>query len=147
MTLQKLNEDLVSALKNKDTVTKDVLRSAIGNIKKAAIDGKYKDDIPEKLVDDVLLKEQKTLQEMIDTCPSDRIDLMNEYKSRKLIIDKYAPKLITNEKDIEKLILQLCKQTKCLGTCQPMKCIMPQLKGKVDMKLASKVIKEMTFQK
>ena len=145
MTLQKLNEDLVSALKNKDTVTKDVLRSAIGSIKKAAIDGKYKDDIPEKLVDDVLLKEQKTLQEMIDTCPSDRIDLMNEYKSKKLIIDKYAPKLVTDETEINHIIYNICKGESFANIGEAMKFVMPQLKGKVDMKIANKVLKEMTL--
>ena len=145
MTLQKLNEDLVSALKNKDTVTKDVLRSAIGSIKKAAIDGKYKDDIPEKLVDDVLLKEQKTLQEMIDTCPSDRIDLLNEYKSKKLIIDKYAPKLVTDETEINHIIYNICKGKSFANIGEAMKFVMPQLKGKVDMKIANKVLKEMTL--
>lgn len=143
MTLEKLNQDLVKALKEKDIVTKEVLRSAIGNIKKAAIDKKIKEDIPESLVDEVLLKEQKTLWEMINTCPADRVDTLKDYRAQKEIIDKYAPKLIADEKEIEKLILQLCKETpKCLGNCQPMKCIMPRLKGKVDMKVASKVIKD-----
>lgn len=145
MTLQKLNEDLVKALKDKDTVTKDVLRSAIGGIKKAAIDGKYKDDIPEKLIDDVLLKEQKTLQEMIDTCPAHRIDLMNEYKSKKLIIDKYAPKLVTDETEINHIIYNICKGKSFANIGEVMKFVMPQLKGKVDMKIANKVIKEMTL--
>lgn len=143
MTLEKLNQDLIEAMKDMDAIKRDVLRSAIGNIKKAAIDKKQKDNITEALVDEVLTKEQKILQEMIDTCPKDRDEVLAEFELRKSIIDKYAPKIITDRDEIEKVIIQLCKETpKCLGNCQPMRCIMPRLKGKVDMKIASEIIKD-----
>ena len=143
MTLEKLNQDLIEAMKDMDAIKRDVLRSAIGNIKKAAIDKKQKDNITEALVDEVLTKEQKILQEMIDTCPKDRDEVLAEFELRKSIIDEYAPKIITDKDEIEKFIIQLCKETpKCLGNCQPMRCIMPRLKGKVDMKIASEIIKD-----
>ena len=56
MTLEILNKEIVNAMKNGDTVTKDVLRSAVGNIKKTALDKGVRDDIAETLVDEVLLK-------------------------------------------------------------------------------------------
>lgn len=143
MTLEILNKEIIEAMKSGDTLTRDVLRSAVGNIKKAAIDKNQKDNITEALVDEILLKEKKTLQEMIDTCPADRIDNLNLYKAKMQILEHYVPKLITDEKEIEEIILQLCKQSNCSGQCQLMRCIMPQLKGKVDMKIANKVISEM----
>ncbi len=143
MTLETLNKEIVNAMKAGDTLTRDVLRSAVGNIKKAAIDKKQKDNITEALVDEVLLKEQKTLQEMIDTCPSDRTDILHEYSEKKAVIDKYAPKLLTDEQEINHLIYDICKGKDFANKGEAMKFIMPQLKGKVDMKVANKVISDM----
>lgn len=143
MTLEILNKEIIEAMKSGDTLTRDVLCSAVGNIKKTAIDRNQKDNIAEALVDEILLKEKKTLQEMIDTCPADRVENLNLYKAKMQVLEHYVPKLITDEKEIEEIILQLCKQSNCSGQCQPMRCIMPQLKGKVDMKIANKVITEM----
>ena len=143
MTLEVLNKEIIKAMKSGDTLTRDVLRSAVSNIKKAAIDKKQKDDIPESLVDEVLLKEKKTLQEMIDTCPIDRVDNLNLYKAKIQIIEHYAPKLITDEKEIEYLIYDICKGQDFANKGLIMKTVMPQLKGKVDMKIANQVLKEM----
>jgi uncharacterized protein YqeY len=143
MTLEKLNQEIIKAMKAGDTLTRDVLRSAVGNIKKAAIDKKQKDNITEVLIDEVLLKEQKTLQEMIDTCPKDRTDLLNEYQTKKTVIDKYAPKILTDEREINHLIYDICKGKDFANKGEAMKFIMPQLKGKVDMKVANKVINDM----
>ena len=142
MTLEILNQEIIKAMKAGDTLTRDVLRSAVGNIKKAAIDKKQKDNITEALVDEVLLKEQKTLQEMIDTCPKDRVDILNEYQAKKTVIDKYAPALVTDEVEIKNLITEICNGKNFANKGEAMKTIMPQLKGKVDMKVANKVINE-----
>ena len=143
MTLENLNKEIIEAMKAGDTLTRDVLRSAVSNIKKAAIDKKQKDNISESLVDEVLLKEKKTLQEMIDTCPTDRADNLKLYKSKMQILEHYVPKLMTDEKEIELLIYDLCKGKDFANKGAVMKFVMPQLKGKVDMKIANKVINEM----
>lgn len=143
MTLEILNKEIIEAMKSGDTLTRDVLRSAVGNIKKAAIDKNQKDNITEALVDEILLKEKKTLQEMIDTCPADRIDNLNLYKAKMQILEHYVPKLITDEKEIKNLVSELCKDIDLGNKGLVMKTVMPQLKGKVDMKIANKVISEM----
>ena len=51
MTLEFLNKEIIEAMKAGDTLTRDVLRSAVSNIKKTAIDKKQKDNITEALVD------------------------------------------------------------------------------------------------
>ena len=104
MTLEILNKEIVNAMKNGDTVTKDVLRSAVGNIKKAAIDKGMRDDIAETLVDEVLLKEKKTLQEMIDTCPADRVETLELYKAKMAVLDCYVPQIITDEAEVKAFI-------------------------------------------
>lgn len=143
MTLEFLNKEIIEAMKIGDTLTRDVLRSAVGNIKKVAIDKKQKDNITESLIDEVLLKEKKTLQEMIDTCPADRVDTLNLYKAKMQVLEHYAPRLITNEEEIKELILNICKGQDFANKGLVMKTVMPQLKGKVDMKIANQVLKEM----
>ena len=147
MTLEKLNKDLVAAMKENDVAKKEVLRSAIGNIKKAAIDKKMGNNITEQLIDEVLLKEKKTLEEMVDTCPLDRTDLLGEYGYKLGIIKEYAPKLITNENEIEEYINYIIDNydVDISNTGTAMKTIMPHLKGKVDMKIANSVIRGMCF--
>ena len=143
MTLEILNKEIIGAMKAGDTLTRDVLRSAVGNIKKAAIDKGQKDNIAEALVDEVLLKEKKTLQEMIDTCPADRVDNLNLYKAKMQVLEHYVPKLVTDEGEIKSLICEICKDIDFGNKGIVMKTVMPQLKGKVDMKIANKVIAEM----
>ncbi len=50
--------------------------------KKAAIDEGCRDNIPEELVNKVILKEMKSVKEQIDTCPATRTDLLDEYNTR-----------------------------------------------------------------
>lgn len=97
MTLETLQKEMIVAMKNKDKERKETLSSLIGAIKKAAIDQKCKENITEKLVDEVILKEKKTVQEMIDTCPANRETLLQEYKTRMSIIEEFAPQLIADE--------------------------------------------------
>ena len=74
MTLEKLQQEMIAAMKTGDKFRKTVISTTIAQIKKAAIDKGCRDNIPESLVDEVLLKTKKTAQEMIDTCPKDRKD-------------------------------------------------------------------------
>ena len=146
MTLEVLQKEMIAAMKNKDKERKDTLSSLIGAVKKAAIDQKCKENITDKLVDEVILKEKKTVQEMIDTCPTDRESLLNEYKARMSIIEEFAPKLITDEVEIKNIITTLLSQSGIEITKgnkgQIMKVVMPALKGKADMKVVNSVITE-----
>lgn len=142
MTLEILQKQMFEAMKNKDKIRKDTLSSLVSAVKKTAIDKKCKDNITESLVNEVILKEKKTVQEMIDTCPAARNDLLVEYKARLSVIEEFAPELITDEDKICSMINHLLAvidiQSDNKGAV--MKSIMPKLKGKVDMKIANKVL-------
>lgn len=144
MTLETLNKEMIAAWKAKDMLRKDTISGLIGNIKTAAINEKCRNNIPEELVDKVLLKEQKTMQEMIDTCPGDRVETLDEYKKKMKIIREFAPQLITDEEEIKKKIYHILAVTDIQkdGKSAVMKTVMPKLKGKVDMKIANKVLSE-----
>jgi len=144
MKLEILQTAMIAAMKNKDRLRKDTLSSLIGAVKNAAIDKKCKDNITEELENEVILKEQKTVQEMIDTCPESRQDLLIEYKTKMEIIDEFAPVIITDEKEISKIIYHILASVDIQkdGKSSVMKAVMPKLKGKVDMKVANKVLNE-----
>ena len=145
MILEQLQNDMKQAMKDKNVTARDVLRSVIGAVKKTAIDERC--DITEELVDRVLLKEKKTLQEQIDTCPADRPILLEEYKNKMTVLDKYCPKLLDNPEEIKDIIV---KELAAAGV-EPvkankgavMKLLMPQFKGKADMKIVNQVIGEL----
>ena len=104
MTLEILQSEMIKAMKNKDKIRKDTISSIVQAVKKAAIDGKCKDNIPEELVDKALLKEEKTMVEMIDTCPTDRTDTLDEYNQRLTIIREFTPKLVDDPTEIEQIV-------------------------------------------
>lgn len=144
MTLEQLQKDMIKALKDGDVTRKLVLSDAIAAVKNAAIAKRCKDNITEELVDEVLLKEQKTLREMIDTCPKDREDIMDNYIDQYNIIAEYAPVLIDDEDTIADAIIGICEASEIplvkANKGLVMKAIMPSFKGKVDMKIANKVL-------
>lgn len=139
MTLDFLQKEMIAAMKNKDKERKNTISSLVQAVQKFGIDNKCKDNITEAQIDVVILKEKKTVQEMIDTCPSDRVETLEEYKTKLAIINEFAPSLMDNEEDIKKFIqktgLELVKSNR--GK------IMAALKGKADMKVANKVVGSM----
>lgn len=78
MKLEILHDQMVAAMKVKNKVRRAALASAIDAVNKATITPTGRIPITEELVDTILLKEIKTLKEMIDMCPADREDLLNE---------------------------------------------------------------------
>lgn len=144
MTLEYLQRDMKQAMKDKNAIARDVLRSAIGAVKKAAIDERC--DITEALVDKVLLKEKKTLQEQIDTCPADRPIYLQDYRNKMAVLEGYVPKLLDNPEEIRAIV----ENQLAIAGIEPlksnkgavMKTVMPQFKGKADMKIVNQVIGE-----
>jgi uncharacterized protein YqeY len=145
MTLEIMQKEMITAMKNGDKFRKSVLADMIGNIKTAAINKNCRDNITEAFVDEVLLKCKKTAQEMIDTCPADRAETLAEYNKQLDIICEFAPTLITDEVEIHNLILDVIngeiELTKA-NKGKVMKIIAPVFKGKADMKIVNKVIGE-----
>ena len=144
MTLETLHKEMITAMKAKDKIRKDTISGLIGNIKTAAINEKCRDDISEQFVDKVLLKEQKTMQEMIDTCPVDRVETLNEYKAKIEVVKEFAPQLLADEEAIKNKIYEILKDVDVQHSNKNvlMKAVMPQLKGKADMKIANKILSE-----
>ena len=110
---------------------------------KACIDAGCREDIPESMVDQVILKELKTVKEQIDTCPDERAELKSEYQFRYDVMSEFAPKLLSAEE--VKAILEE-KFAEVLATKNKgmiMKTVMAELKGKADGKVINQVVAEL----
>ena len=143
MQLETLQKDMIAAMKAKDKERKDSISSLIGAIKKVAIDEKVRENIPEELVDRVILKEMKSVKEQIDTCPADRTELLAAYKARYAVFEEYAPKMFSAE-EVKAIIMEKFADvvaTKNKGMI--MKNVMGELKGKADGKVINQIVAEL----
>ena len=142
MKLETIQESIKTAMKTHATLEVETLRSVVAAVKKAAIDRRC--EITEALVDEMLLKEVKIIKEQIETCPATRPEMLEEYEHRLMIVENFAPKLITDRIEITAMIeATLVKAGVNIETAnkgQVMKAVMPVLKGKVDMKIANQII-------
>lgn len=139
MQFEKLQKDMIAAMKNRDKVRKDALSALVSAAKKAAIDEGSRDNITEELVDRIILKEIKSVKEQLDTCPDSREDLKQEYQARYDIFQEYAPKMMSEE-EIEAFIREqfadiIVQKNKGML----MKNVMQKLKGKADGKVINQV--------
>ncbi|WP_027438342.1 GatB/YqeY domain-containing protein [Lachnospira multipara] len=140
MTLEKLQKDMIAAMKAHEKDRKEAISSLIGAVKKYAIDNGSRDNITEDIVDQVVLKELKTAKEQVDSCPADRTDLLEEYKLRYDIIAEYAPKMMSEEEIVAFLEKDFAEVLATKNKGQIMKSVMPALKGKADGKLINQIV-------
>ena len=140
MQFDQLQKDMIAAMKDHNKSRKDSISVLVSAAKKIAIDGGCRDNISEDIVNQAVLKELKSVKEQIETCPADRTDLLEEYKSRLAVFEEYAPKMLSAE-EVEKILKDKFAEVlagKNKGMI--MKTIMPELKGKADGKVINEVV-------
>ena len=143
MTLEKLQKDMIAAMKARDKERKDSISSLVSAVKKVGIDNGCRDNIPEDIVDSVILKEIKSVKEQIDTCPASREDLKAEYQFRYDVISEYAPKQMSAD-EVKAYIQEKFADvlaTKNKGAI--MKVVMADMKGKADGKVINQTVAEL----
>ena len=115
----------------------------ISAVKKVAIDEGCRDNIPDDMVDRVILKEMKSVKEQVDTCPDERTELKAEYQARYDVIAQYAPQLLSADEVRAILTEKFADVLATKNKGQIMKTVMPELKGKADGKLIGQVVAEL----
>ena len=140
MQMEQLQKDMIAAMKAKDKPRQEAISSLVSAVKKAAIDAGCRDDIKEDMVDQVILKELKTVKEQIDTCPAEREDLKAEYQFRYDVIQEYAPSLMSEEEIRNFIMEKFADIVAQKNKGMIMKNVMPELKGKADGKLINQVV-------
>ena len=143
MTLEVLQKDMIAAMKARDKERKDSISSLVSAVKKVGIDNGCRDNIPEDIVDSVILKEIKSVKEQIDTCPADRTDLLEQYKARYDVFNEYAPKLLSEDEVREILTTKFADVIATKNKGQIMKTVMAELKGKADGTVINQVVAEL----
>ena len=146
MTYNELQNAKVAAMKSGDKVRIKVLNDIIVLVQKEQTKGKTKVEATDDMVAQCATKAQKTLEEMVATCPDSGAyaERKADYLAQLAVVKEYAPQMITDAEEIKNLILdilgsnkiELVKKNKGLV----MKAVMPVLKGKVDMAIANQVI-------
>lgn len=147
MNIEKLRIDRNQARKNGDHLRMTTLNEMIDAIQKASMAGKVRVDMTDKLVDETLIRYQKMIQEIIDTCPANREDILNNAYETMKIVKEYAPQLINDKNEIRSLIimtlsgLNISLEKNQRGNI--MKILAKEFKGKVDMSIVSSIVGEM----
>lgn len=142
MQIEQLRKDMIAAMKTRDKERKDAISSLVSAVKKNAIDAGCREDIPEDMVNATILKEIKTVQEQIDSCPADRTELLEEYQRRLAIMQEYAPKMLSKEEVTAIIQEKFADVIATKNKGQIMKIIMPEFKGRADGKVINQVVTE-----
>ena len=140
---ERILSDLVSAMKSKDKETLSVLRMVKGAIQLEEINKKQ--ELNDEDVIAVLSKQIKTRKESITEFEkAGRTDLVEQTSKEVEILSKYMPEQLSEE-ELTKIIEEafaLVNPSAPSDMGKIMKEVTPKVKGKADMGLVSKIIKE-----
>jgi len=140
---KELQDAMIVAMKAKDKFRKDSIAALVSAVKKVGIDNGCREDIPDEMANQAILKEMKSVKEQIDTCPADRAELLEEYTKRYEIMSEFAPKLLS-EDELKAIITEKFSDIIATGNKgNIMKAVMGELKGKADGKLINQVVADL----
>lgn len=143
MQFETLQKDMMAAMKARDKERKDSIAVLVSAAKKLAIDEGCRENIPEEMVDQAILKEIKSVKEQIETCPAERAELKAEYEARLAVMSEYAPKMLSAEEVKAVLLEKFADVIATKNKGMIMKSVMVELKGKADGKVINEVVAEL----
>jgi uncharacterized protein YqeY len=150
MTIEVLNNDMVAAWKAGDLTRKAALAGMLDTVKKASMTTKGRVEITEQLVNETLVKYQKTVQEQYETCPDteEYAERKRAYAAELSIVKEYAPQMVTDVATIQKMILAIAEADPNMSLTKTnrgyvMKTLAANFKGKADMSVVNKVVGEL----
>ena len=136
-------KDLVLAMKNKDKETLSVLRMVKGAMQLEEINKKH--ELDDEEVISVIAKQIKTRKEsIVEFEKANRGELIEQTQKEIDILNKYMPRQMSEE-EINKVIDEIFNKvqpTSVKDMGKVMKEIAPLVKGKADMSLVNKLIKD-----
>ena len=145
MKFEELQTLKVAAMKSGDKTRVKVLNDIIVLVQKEQTKGKTKIEATEEIVAQCATKAQKTLEEMVATCPdtAEYAEGLVDYRAQLAIASEYAPQLITDPEELARMVIDTVNgevEFTIRNKGKIMKMVMPVLKGKADMKIANEVI-------
>ena len=140
--VNRLDQEIIAAMKEKNTLKLATLRGVKAAMKQANID--HKKEINDELLIDVVSKEIKTRNESIKEFEKgNREDLVNKTKEEIDVLSAYLPEQLS-EAEINEIIDKVFAEVNPTGMSDMGKVmgkVTPLVKGKADMGLVSSIIK------
>lgn len=140
----KLAEDLKTAMKNKNTVRKNVVQMVRAGVLQVEKDNKI--TLDDEGVMEIISKQLKQRRDSLpDYEKSGREDLIAELKAEMDVLMEYLPEQLTRE-ELEKIVSEAVVSTgasslKDMGKI--MGAVMPKTKGRADGKLINEIARQM----
>ena len=142
--LEKLDKDMIEAMKNKEKDRLTVIRMVKAALKQEQID--HKKELTEELLIDVVNKQVKMRKDSIaEFSKANRDDLVQKTQEEIDILMNYLPEQLSLE-EVKEIISRIFDEIKPEGQKdmgKVMKAATEKLKGKADMKEVSTIIREM----
>ncbi len=140
--VNRLDQEIIAAMKEKNTLKLATLRGVKAAMKQANID--HKKEINDELLIDVVSKEIKTRNESIKEFEKgNREDLVNKTKEEIDVLSTYLPEQLS-ETELNEIIDKVFAEVNPSGMSDMGKVmgkVTPLVKGKADMGLVSSIIK------
>lgn len=141
--VEKLDKDMVTAMKEKDKDKLTVIRMVKAALKQEQID--HKKEINDELLIDVVNKQIKMRKDSIaEFEKGNRTDLIEKTQAEINVLMEYLPEQLSHE-EVVKIIEEIFAEVKPESQKDMGKVMGPaqaKLKGKADMKEVSTIIKE-----
>ncbi|EGK12643.1 GatB/YqeY domain-containing protein [Kroppenstedtia eburnea] len=141
--IERLNQDMKTAMKNKEKTTLSVIRMVRSSIKNKEIE--LKQPLTEEEALDVVTKELKQQRDSLQEFEqAGREDLAQKARDEIAVLEKYMPEQLT-EAELKKIVQEAIASTGATSKAdmgKVMKAVMPRVKGRADGKWVNRLVQE-----
>lgn len=137
--VEKIKSDRITAMKNKDTATRNTLQGLLAKLEKEQIE--LKGELNKEQVETVISRTLKELDKEIESYIAVGRETTKQEDEKKLLLN-YLPQQLT-EDEIRAEVAHAIKLVKDGQIKNPMQYLSAELKGKANMGLVGKIVKEM----
>lgn len=140
---EKLQEDLKSSMKNKDTVKKSVVTLIRAAIKQHEVDNRV--ELADDAIIDIISKQLKQRKDSLaEFVKANRDDLVEETKSEIQVLEGYLPQQLSEE-ELEKIVIETIAEvgaTSMKDMGKIMAVIKPKTAGRADGRKINELVKK-----
>ena len=140
---EKIQEDLKSSMKNKDTIKKSVVTLIRAAIKQQEVDKRI--DLDDEAIIDIISKQLKQRNDSLaEFEKANRQDLIDETKSEIQVLEGYLPQQLSEE-ELEKSVIETIAEvgaTSMKDMGKIMATIKPKTAGRADGRKINELVKK-----
>ena len=140
---EKLQEDLKSSMKNKDTIRKSVVTLIRAAIKQHEVDNRV--ELADDAIIDIISKQLKQRKDSLaEFEKANRDDLVEETKSEIQVLEGYLPQQLSEE-ELEKIVIETIAEvgaTSMKDMGKIMATVKPKTAGRADGRKINELVKK-----